>query len=136
MTLEWRGDQVKVKLDAAQKKGINKTMELVVTQAKNNHSWQNRSTALEGSISIIALAAPIGNGFLGKWGSKAIVYALIHELGGRIVPKNADALRFQVNGNWVTTQEVNIPARPYLRPAATVIYPQLASHIREAFGIT
>jgi phage gpG-like protein len=45
-----------------------------------------------------------------------VIYAAIHEFGGDIYPRNASALHFQVNGRWVTTQHVRIPARPYAWP--------------------
>ena len=101
MTLEWKGDQVKAKLDAAQIFGINKTLELVVTHAKNNHTWQYRAGTLEGAISTISKAFRTSKGFRGEWGTKDVKYALIHELGGKIVPKQAKALKFQVGGKWV-----------------------------------
>ncbi len=45
-------------------------------------------------------------------------YARIHEYGGVITPVRAKALKFPVaDGTWVITQKVNMPARPYLRPA-------------------
>src|SRR6056297_225886 len=36
-------------------------------------------------------------------------YAAIHEFGGTIVPKNAGALHFQIDGQWVMTQKVTMP---------------------------
>jgi HK97 gp10 family phage protein len=56
-----------------------------------------------------------GNSILvGLWG---VVYAAIHEFGGMIVAKTAKALRFQIDGKWIFTKKVMMPARPYLRPA-------------------
>lgn len=46
-----------------------------------------------------------------------VEYARIHEFGGDIVPRNARALAFQIGGEWIITQRVTMPARPYLRPA-------------------
>jgi phage gpG-like protein len=46
-----------------------------------------------------------------------IIYGRIHEFGGVIRPVNFDYLHFKVNGNWVMTKEVNMPARPYLQPS-------------------
>ena len=46
-----------------------------------------------------------------------VVYAAIHEFGGPIVPKSANALYFEIEGHMVVTQRVEIPARPYMRPA-------------------
>lgn len=56
------------------------------------------------------------NDYVSKVGSN-VVYAPIHEFGGEIRPVNAKALTFKVKDQWVTTQKVNMPARPYLRPA-------------------
>jgi HK97 gp10 family phage protein len=51
-------------------------------------------------------------------GVQNLVYAAIHEFGGVIKPKNGSYLRFKTkDGNWVTTKEVTMPARPYMRPA-------------------
>lgn len=42
-------------------------------------------------------------------------YALIHETGGVIVPRRAPYLTFQIDGRWVRTTRVVIPARHYVR---------------------
>ena len=131
MTLEWKGDALMAKMRKAQRFGVNKTMATTVEQAKRNHAWRNRTGTLEGSVSIIEFATPISTGFRGEWGSKDVRYALIHELGGRIVPVRGRFLKFRVEGNFVSVTSVNIPARPYLRPAADAIYPQLAENINE-----
>lgn len=133
MSLTWHGDRVLDRMREAQRIGVNATMARAVTHAKTNHDWQNRTGTLEGSIKIAEYAHRDGDGYRGLWGSADVVYALIHELGGRIVPVRAPALRFQINGQWVTTQQVDIPARPYLRPAADAEYPSLADNIRRAY---
>ena len=46
-----------------------------------------------------------------------VVYAPIHEFGGVITPKTARALFFEIDGQFVMTQRVDMPARPYMRPA-------------------
>jgi len=135
MTLDWRGPAVSAKMLQAQLYGVNKTLAQAVEHAKRNHAWQNRTGTLEGSISIAEFARKVGAGVHGGWGSKDVRYALIHELGGRIVPRNAPALMFEVDGQFVRTQQVTIPARPYLRPAADATYPQLAANIREGFAL-
>lgn len=132
MTLKWNGDKVISKLKRAQIIGVNATMAQAVSTAKRNHDWRNRTGTLEGSIKIVEYAKPFGSIVKGTWGSTDVVYALIHELGGKIVPVRAPRLVFQVDGRWVSTLEVNIPARPYLRPAADVTYPELASNIKKA----
>lgn len=47
-----------------------------------------------------------------------VEYAAIHEFGGIIKARNAEALVFQtLDGQWHRTKSVHIPARPYMRPA-------------------
>lgn len=135
MALEWKGDQVVRRMRSAQKFGINKTMADAVNHAKRNHDWNNQTGTLEGSISIAEFAHRSGNGYRGTWGSKDVVYALIHELGGKIVPKRAKRLLIKRKGEVVASaSSVTIRPRPYLRPAADAIYPQLAANIR--LGLT
>lgn len=112
--LNWEGKKVLATVNAATLKGINKTMANCVESAKRNHEWQNRTGTLEGSISIAEYAQKEGRGAYGLWGSKDVVYALIHELGGQAG----------------RGRNVKIPARPYLRPAADAYYPLLTENIR------
>ncbi|MFA6219593.1 MAG: hypothetical protein WC692_07410 [Erythrobacter sp.] len=133
-SLRWEGDALTARMRAAQKLGINATMAACVQQAKANHAWRNQTGVLEGSIKIAEFARPDGAGMVGTWGSTDVRYALIHELGGVIVPVRAQALRFKLpDGSFRIVKSVTIPARPYLRPAADAIYPQLAGNIRKAF---
>jgi len=44
-------------------------------------------------------------------------YAAIHEYGGIIKAKNKPFLVFKIGGKLIFTKSVQIPARPYLRPA-------------------
>ncbi len=44
-------------------------------------------------------------------------YAAIHEYGGIIKAKNKPFLVFKIDGKLIFTKSVQIPARPYLRPA-------------------
>lgn len=46
-----------------------------------------------------------------------VVYAKIHEFGGIIQARNKPFLAFQIDGRWVFTKSVTMPARPYMRPA-------------------
>ncbi len=58
-----------------------------------------------------------GNNFLVNIGTN-VIYGRIHEFGGRITPISAPYLRFKtLDGHWHSVKEVNIPARPFLRPA-------------------
>lgn len=60
------------------------------------------------------IAVQIQPGF----GDRPLVYARIHELGGIIVAKNVQYLRFKTDdGRWHFKKQVVIPARPYMRPA-------------------
>lgn len=43
--------------------------------------------------------------------------AFIHEFGGTILPVTTEYLHFTVDGAEIFTHEVNMPARPYMRPA-------------------
>jgi len=54
---------------------------------------------------------------IGLVGPGPLVYGRIHELGGIIRPVRARALVFEVGGKTVVTQQVVMPARPYLKPA-------------------
>ena len=133
-SLKWNGPALTAKMRAAQKLGVNATMAGCVQQAKANHAWQNQTGILEGSIKIAEFAREDGAGVVGSWGSTDVRYALIHELGGVIVPVRAQALKFELpDGSFRIVKSVRIPARPYLRPAADAVYPQLAGNIRKAF---
>jgi len=46
-----------------------------------------------------------------------VIYAKIHEFGGVIEARKKPFLAFQIDGKWIFTKKVVIPARPYLRPA-------------------
>lgn len=131
-SLTWNGDALKARMRAAQKYGVNKVMSECVKEAKISHPWQDRTFVLQGSIGIANYAVENAQGVSGTWGSQDAKYALIHELGGTIVPVKAKALRFRLpNGQWVFATKVTIPPRPYLRPAADKLYPTLAGHMRD-----
>lgn len=132
-SLNWTGAAVTERLKRAQLAGVNACMGGCVVQAKNSHTWQNRSGVLEGGIGIVEFAAAQGTGVQGTWGVQDVRYALIHELGGVITPVTAKALAFKIGDRWVFAKSVTIPARPYLRPAADAIYPSLAARIRDAY---
>lgn len=133
-SLKWNGEALTARMAKAQIAGVNKTMAACVTDAKNNHTWKNRTGVLEGSIDIAEYAHREGTGVVGSWGSKDVRYALIHELGGTIVPVKAKALAIpQPDGSVRFVKKVVIPPRPYLRPAADANYPQLVANVRAAF---
>lgn len=133
-SLRWDGPAISAKMRTAQVAGVNKTMADCVIQAKTNHTWKNQTATLEGSIKIAEFARSDGAGVAGTWGSTDVRYALIHELGGVIVPVRAQALKIPMpDGSFRFVKSVTIPARPYLRPAADALYPQLAGNIRGFF---
>lgn len=131
--LNWNGDAISARLKAAQIIGIKETMGACAVEAKRSHAWQNRSGILEGGIGIVDYPAAEGSGVRGSWGVQDVRYALIHELGGVITPKQAKVLVFEIDGRKVFARSVTIPARPYLRPAADTIYPSLARRIKRAY---
>lgn len=133
-SLVWEGEAVTERMRAAQIAGVNRVMAQSVNEAKTSHNWKNRTGVLEGGISIVDYAAPDGSGVKGVWGVQDVVYGRIHELGGTIVPRNGQALRFQLpDGSWAMAAKVTIPPRPYLRPAADAKYPNLPAAIRAAY---
>ena len=68
-----------------------------------------------------------------KWAvGSDLPYAAIHEFGGTIHARRAPYLVFQVNGRWVKTKSVHIPARPYLRPALAEAGGDVAAEFRQA----
>ena len=133
-SLVWNGAAVTGRMRAAQLAGVNATMGACVVEAKSSHAWQNRTGVLEGGIGIAEFAHVEGAGVAGVWGVQDVRYALIHELGGTIVPKVAKALAIpQKDGSVRFVKSVTIPPRPYLRPAADKLYPTLAGRIRKAY---
>ena len=70
-----------------------------------------------------------------RWGSR-LVYARIHQFGGRIRATNAKALRFEAGGEAVFARSVTIPARPYLgwgAEEARQAAPVIANWLAQAF---
>lgn len=166
-SLVWKGKAVTARMRAAQIEGVNRTMGACVVHAKDNHNWKNRTGVLEGGIDVVTYAHEDDMGVIGVWGVHDVKYALIHELGGTIEPKNAKFLAIPVTEtagkkgsprnmpnlkyaqsekgqpllvdattgmvHYVLRKHVTIPARPYLRPAADVKYPELAGNIRKAW---
>jgi hypothetical protein len=133
-SLKWNGDALTAKMRRACIEGVDEVMADCVVHAKNNHPWKNQSGTLEGDIQVAEYARTIEGGVEGMWGVRKNNYALIHELGGTIVPVKARALAIpQPDGSVRLVKSVTIPPRPYLRPAADANYPQLPAKIRAAF---
>ncbi|WP_225205385.1 hypothetical protein [Novosphingobium huizhouense] len=98
-SLVWKGEAVTARMRAAQIEGVNRTMGAAVNHARQNHTWQNQTGVLTGGIDVVKYAAPAedGKGVEGVWGVQDVAYALIHELGGTIEPKNAKFLSVPVS---------------------------------------
>jgi HK97 gp10 family phage protein len=71
------------------------------------------------------------NGKVVEAGVFGVIYAKIHEFGGIIKARSAKFLRFQVEGQWVMTKSVHMPARPYLRPAVDNHMPEIKDAIAD-----
>lgn len=147
-SLRWNGDALTAKMRAAQINGVNKTMADAVQQAKNNHTWNNQTGVLEGSIKIAEFARADAAGVAGTWGSTDVEYARIHELGGVIEHPGGTPYFIREDGMAVFVRkddpraadlpktkphQIVMPARPYLRPAADKHYPELAANIKKEF---
>ncbi len=62
------------------------------------------------------------------------IYGAIHQLGGKIVPRTANALVFRLGGKLIFAKSVTIPARPYLGLSASdveAILDVIADHAEE-----
>jgi phage virion morphogenesis protein len=59
------------------------------------------------------------------WGTN-VVYAGIHQFGGEIVPKSADALYFRIGERLIKTSKVDAPRREFLG-----LSPELAASIAQ-----
>ncbi len=136
MTVRWNGKKVQAKLRKAQIMGVDQTMAAAERHAVANHTWQNRTGILEGSINTVSRARPVGGGVSGLWGVQDNEYALIQELGGTIKAKAGGRLFIQDKAGKITATatSVTIPARLYLRPAADAEYPGLTRRIRRAYA--
>jgi len=105
MKITWHGDRVKRNVAQATMRGIDMTMSQAAAQAKRNHpGWHNRTGKAEGSIGIYEKAHRERSGYVGRWGSRNVVYMLWLEI------KHGMALQH----------------------AASVIYPRLAGNIKKA----
>ena len=76
--LDWKGDNVRRKVETACKLGIDQTMAVGVRAAKTNVHVV--TSILQGSIKVVEFARPIGTGFRGRWGSADVVYGIYEEL--------------------------------------------------------
>lgn len=91
-SLVWHGKAITARMRAAQIEGVNRTMGAAVNHARRNHEWNDDTGNLTRGINIVKFAAPDEKGVIGTWGVQDVEYALIHELGGVIEPKNTKYL--------------------------------------------
>jgi hypothetical protein len=105
--VKWYGEESKKKLDQVLPWAINKTMEGCVRDAKREHSFQNRTTTLEGSIQLRP-AKKKGFSWAGIWGSFQVLYAKLIERGTKYMK-----------------------ARSFLMPAANANYGKLVEYIKQ-----
>lgn len=106
----WRGKEIALRAEVASRVAIDATMAACVRDAKQTHTFVNRTGTLQNSIRIVDFAARHGLNIQGRWGSQAVAYAIYIELGTS-----------------------RMAAQPYLRPAADRHYPDLSRLVREAF---
>lgn len=64
----------------------------------------------------------IGDDKLEVGAGSNVKYARIHEFGGVIKAKNAPWLHFPVGGGWARVKQVEIPARPYVKPSIETFF--------------
>lgn len=107
--VEWKGDEIVSNMGKATALGIDQVLALCVEDAKENHTFENQTGLLEGSIQSRPAKA-VGLKWVGVWGSFAVEYAIFVESG-----------------------TVKLRARPFLRPAAARQYPKLPEQIRKNF---
>lgn len=58
-----------------------------------------------------------------------LVYAKIQEYGGIISAKKSKFLRFLVGGKFISKKTVNLPARPYFRPALKNVFNKMKKEL-------
>lgn len=119
---------------ALQRKMEGTTIDLanyIVTQKLNGQVLQHRSGALKRSINRNVTAN--GLEILGRvFSSGDVKYAAIHEYGGVITPKNASALRFQIDGKWVHAKKVTMPERSFMRSSLAENKAQIIAGLQKA----
>ena len=79
--VNWRGEDVKRRVLAASKLGVDDTMAAAVNEGKQNHpGWSNVTGTAEGSIAIQQPAHEDGRGVVGRWGSMGVLYFIFLEI--------------------------------------------------------
>lgn len=126
-------NQIGVSIKTGSETATKAAAEFIVDKTKQNISetFSNRSGALADSVGYDL--------FFNDPEVEAVIYvdqpyAHIQEVGGTVWPVNAQVLVFEVNGEKVFTDEVTLPARPYLRPATIGQRPAIKAVIAEAIS--
>jgi len=108
--LDWNGDTIIKKMQAAARIGINRTMAVAVTEAKSTHPFENRTGNAERSIRIVVRAETTKKQTAGLWGSMSCKYFAFLEFG-----------------------TATMSAFATLRPTAQRVYPILSDMIQKAY---
>jgi hypothetical protein len=141
--LEWNGDKILARIEAASRIGINQTMAICVAEAKATHPFTNRTGLAERSIVIAQRARTTGSISYGQWGSVAVNYFKYLEFGTRFTRTRTsikDRMRIMRTGIFKTgPKNKGVPPwqggswAPTLGPAANRVYPLLSDFIRRAY---
>ena len=129
--LEWKGGQVETRVVGASRAAIDETLIACVVSAKIHAPVV--TSVYHGSIQMRP-AKKEGDGFSGYWGSFAVNYALVIELGSKPhIIKAAPGSALFWNGADHPVKKVNHPgtrAQHILTNAALQEYPKLISRIK------
>lgn len=135
--LNWKGDELKEKMNRVIPWAINSITSECVREAKS--TVPKVTTVLQGSIQMRP-AKKYGNVWAGLWGSFNCLYAIFVELGTKphdIFPRTKKALFWEGADHPVThVSHPGTKAKPFLRPAADKLYPLLAEKIKEGMRAT
>ena len=99
---------------------MDRVAELVRSEATENLSGrvlESRSGDLLSTLRVETEQGAQGARVAVSAGDSVTRYARIHEFGGTILPTGGEYLHFLGRRGWARVRQVNIPARPYLRPA-------------------
>lgn len=153
MALDWRGDDLKRRVEKAQKRAVDATMAAAVLHAKSGHSggahggptgasFRQLSAFSQGTVPIMGPFVSTGRRFITRTSdlerSIRITGPAKRDRGavaGRWGSKGviyARRIELGFQGKDAAGRVVDAPAYPYLRPAAQAEYPKLAKRIRRA----
>ena len=90
--------------------------EFVKAQQENVRKKLNKNArgVLENTLQVIPIDDKTAEAGIPE---NTLIYALVHEFGKIIVPKKKKALKFEIDGEIIIVKQVEIPARPYVRPS-------------------